>query len=467
MKRLKLAVGGVKIKSLAAICTLICALMVTVIHVEIWQVDSTVQALVADIDRSLEGQQCAIDLGRSSDYLTEKVRLYVALRDPAEMRLYFDEVESQNRQQKVERLRTLYGKSDPAIVERLEHAMQISSLLELTECHAMSLVSHALELPKAQQPRLVANWALSAQEQALGREEMLSLAYDMVYGNAYITAKREIKTNIDSTLDRITSQMHIAQSDRSQLLEALLARQRFFTIMMILLVGLIFWLLGYYIVHPIQEHLRSIRAGQKWKDTGTYELRCLAHVYNQLHDRNEAYQAELEYKAWHDALTGLYNRAAFDQKKNELSGRGIAVMLILADINKFKWVNDAKGHKVGDETIRRVATALSGLRLDHICCIARIGGDEFALLLRGVGEEVVPRLQQEIGRVNRMLAQAKGEIPAVSVSMGAAFTADGYSDKLFQQADQAMYQAKQQKLLEGCIYRQADGADEADDLLDR
>lgn len=118
--------------------------------------------------------------------------------------------------------------------------------------------------------------------------------------------------------------------------------------------------------------------------------------------------------------------------------------LILVDVDEFKGVNDTKGHDAGDEALKMVAKLLNGLALENRYCIARIGGDEFALILQGTKKDCFPAIEKEIERMNQVLGTGEGAVPKLSVSVGVAFSENGYSKDLFRQADQALYETKKQ-----------------------
>jgi diguanylate cyclase (GGDEF)-like protein len=107
---------------------------------------------------------------------------------------------------------------------------------------------------------------------------------------------------------------------------------------------------------------------------------------HQLENKVEQRTSELRHQAFHDSLTGLGNRALFSQyletavRSREGSCSGLAVVLI--DLHNFKRINDLQGHKVGDELLRLVAVRLQKILLG-VDTLARVGGDEFGLLLQG------------------------------------------------------------------------------------
>lgn len=153
-------------------------------------------------------------------------------------------------------------------------------------------------------------------------------------------------------------------------------------------------------------------------------------------------ELHLQHVSTHDSLTGLYNRTYFDSEFNRLqNGMLVPVSIVIVDVDGLKAINDSKGHEAGDQLIVAVARVLSeALGSDGI--LARIGGDEFALLLpqtdQAAADEVVGRIRSYQQRFN----QAMPKYP-VHFSVGVA-TASRGSDipETFKQADAQMYADK-------------------------
>lgn len=448
-------VYGIKIKNIAHICIISCVLLMFIIYFEIARVDHDYQSLINSTSDCLKGQKCAISLERSSDNLTNQVRLFVVEQDPEKMHLYFDEIEGQNRENMVAQLEMLYGNTEPEAVDRLKNALHESKELERLEVHAMCLVSHAMGLPKEELPEAVASWNMTPEEKAMTEEELIEKAHSLVYGARYLHEKQQIKSNTQETLDLLTGKMEQRQNESGDALQKTFSEQKLFIFLLMVLVCAVFLVIGTLIVYPVSEHVRSIQANKKWRVMGIYEMRYLACIYNQLYDNNEVYKKELEYKATHDALTGIYNRAAFERKKADLVGEGLMVALLLADVNKFKRINDTLGHEVGDKTLKKVARVLDELKLENKCCVARIGGDEFAVLFQNIRKESFPAIKEEIQRINEILGAEDGDVPKVSISVGVAFSENGYSNELFRQADQALYYTKSYRYSDCSIYEDA------------
>jgi diguanylate cyclase (GGDEF)-like protein/PAS domain S-box-containing protein len=160
-------------------------------------------------------------------------------------------------------------------------------------------------------------------------------------------------------------------------------------------------------------------------------------------------ESELQHRAFHDTLTGLPNRERFIEAVSLAmarldNGPGRAFAVLFMDFDRFKLVNDSKGHSVGDEFLVQASNRLSRcLRTGDM--LARLGGDEFAILAAGLTSdsdavELAERLQLALREPLQLSAL---EI-AATASIGITFSSMGYSrpEDMLRDADIAMYRAK-------------------------
>ncbi len=147
-----------------------------------------------------------------------------------------------------------------------------------------------------------------------------------------------------------------------------------------------------------------------------------------------------------DPLTGLPNRRYFDEFCGLLARRrrsGDAVAVLMVDIDRFKVLNDTYGHPAGDEVLKAVASAIvTAVREEDVP--ARVGGEEFAVLLRNPGPEVAVEVGQRVREAVRALDLGPLGIGGVSVSVGVANAraADEPISSIVERADQALFRAK-------------------------
>lgn len=157
---------------------------------------------------------------------------------------------------------------------------------------------------------------------------------------------------------------------------------------------------------------------------------------------------EINRRARTDALTGLANRQQFEERLSrivmETNRFGGSCTLVMADIDRFKHVNDTYGHQVGDEVLKRVAAALQA-EVRNVDMCARYGGEEIALLLPQTdlagGSQLAERLRTAVGGRPFIIG---GREVHVTVSLGLATYPEGARDRdeLFSAADRALYAAK-------------------------
>jgi diguanylate cyclase (GGDEF)-like protein len=169
------------------------------------------------------------------------------------------------------------------------------------------------------------------------------------------------------------------------------------------------------------------------------------------HGQKQHYEMHraLQYQATHDSLTGLPNRALFQERllasiQLGPASRPFAVALI--DLDGFKAVNDRYGHLAGDALLRAVAERLrESLRATDT--VARFGGDEFALILEGIADTCVLlercyQLRDVLAEPYRLNGPDSDLIDQVSASIGIALGTNQDAEGLIRKADQALYQAK-------------------------
>jgi diguanylate cyclase (GGDEF)-like protein/PAS domain S-box-containing protein len=150
---------------------------------------------------------------------------------------------------------------------------------------------------------------------------------------------------------------------------------------------------------------------------------------------------KLRYQGTHDALTGIYNRTFFEAELERMEhSRVFPISIILADVDKLKVVNDTYGHAAGDSLLKLTANMFSSIFREGDI-LARIGGDEFAILLpetnATTAEDMIARTRESIRKQN----SEQLDLP-IQVSLGTATTEIANLNDTFSLADQRMYADK-------------------------
>jgi diguanylate cyclase (GGDEF)-like protein/PAS domain S-box-containing protein len=192
-----------------------------------------------------------------------------------------------------------------------------------------------------------------------------------------------------------------------------------------------------------------------------HQERCISGTIDNVTSRKKA-QHELEYLAMHDSLTGLYNRFYFEEELKQFSatasrGNGPHALLYL-DLDRFKVINDTLGHHHGDMVLRNISSLIM-TRLRKSDFLARIGGDEFALLLPNTKQDTALTHARTICKLlDDYQCEIEDKIFKVNCSIGIAeINGDKTpANEYMKQADIALYAAKKQGRNLAHIYSEND-----------
>lgn len=164
---------------------------------------------------------------------------------------------------------------------------------------------------------------------------------------------------------------------------------------------------------------------------------------------------ELQKLATKDPLTGLYNRRGFEEEVGRMIKDVVysrehpearrhfnvdSISILFFDIDNFKKLNDAYGHKIGDQTLQRVAQIITS-KVRAVDFVGRWGGEEIVAALVGTDEDEAYKKAEQIRTAVKSRVKAKED--AVTVSIGAASFEDSVTlEEIIKRADRAMYEAK-------------------------
>lgn len=415
---------------------LFCIVLYTTVQIA-WEYEKH----VATTEKYIQLQQSAHLVHSGSDYLTEQARLYAISRRLEHVANYFDELYSyRNREKALD-----FIKDQPVTPEQkkwLQDALTYSNKLTGQEIRSIRLVAEATHQDLNKFPRDVQEYRLDEHDSALDDSAKMELARNLLFSPAYWNAKEDIYGALNQFLEETLDRTHMEQRAQSARLGDVLSEQRLVLFALCCLNVLTFVMIMVLIVKPLQIYLKCIKDDRMIEIVGAYEFRHLALTYNDIFAMKEHHDRLLRHKAEHDPLTGLFNRGAFEKFRALLQMDESPVGLALIDVDKFKSINDTFGHEAGDRALRRVADQLRrNFRSDDFCI--RMGGDEFAVIVKGQPENLRPTLAEKIRHINRELARPDGDTPACSLSVGVAFSCPGFTDDLYGNADAALYAVKE------------------------
>ncbi len=324
--------------------------------------------------------------------------------------------------------------------EFLDKAIEAFRAMNETELRAMRLMADTLPVPMAAYPDQIQQAELSEADQALTAEEKKALAEQLIDSEEYRQNRETIATAVDDS-HRETSEKgkNRAEQTSAQMKKGLsIQKLLIFGFVFIALVALL--INRSLIIAPIQRSADKLDKREPLPVRGSYEVRHLANVYNEVLKDNAEKTEAMSYAATHDALTGLYNRADFDQEYNARANDRIGILIV--DVDHFKQFNDEFGHEVGDRVLKIVADKLTEhfRREDHI---SRIGGDEFCVILPGTKQVQGEIIARKIRQINRELQENTNDLPTITISGGLAFwDRPEPGESLFRDADSMLLSLK-------------------------
>lgn len=388
-----------------------------------------------------ECNQAISDFREASEYLTNQVRFFVLTRNPLFMTSFIYETEEVGRRNTALKIveMTHYG---DAVYDNLLRAVKESDKLTVTEFYAMKLVCEARKEYFAELPSQIMNTNLSEEDLKLSNEMKLKKAQDMVYEYEYLAAKNRItRYSAGSHNSLVEYCMNVQDESDVQISKLFKIQISFLVLLLLTFFGFSVFLLVFVLL-PIRKNVMCIENNKRMSLSGAKEVLTIARAYNNLCDKNEVTASVLKHKAEHDPLTGLINREAFENIKVAYTGIDEQLAYLMIDVDLFKQINDNYGHLTGDDVLRKV----SDLLIDHFRntdYVARIGGDEFAIIMTKLGEDPEDVIARKIKNINAALLSIDDGLPKVSLSVGAAISDNGYSDELVKNADAALYTVKE------------------------
>ncbi len=428
---------GISLRTINISLIIGAVLVSALMFVSTFRLSSSFRRVTETSEQQIELRKAARELMDASDYLTEKVQRFTVTADMRFVQEYFDEAFiAHHREEAISRMST--GTASEEALKVLKDAMKESLALMNTEYYAMKLVIEAKGY--TDYPELLQSIDLSESDKALSPQEKMRLATEMVLNDEYYNHKYLIRENMTISLDELEKMAYDKDEDAMATLSNELKLVRVVIILQTFGIVILVWLTTKLGIHPVLNAVDRIKEDSPIPEGGAVEFRYLAKAYNKMYEVYRKSLESLSFRASHDELSGLYNRAGYDLLLSSIDIE--STYMLLFDVDNFKTINDTYGHGAGDEAIRNVARVLKeNFRSDDYVC--RIGGDEFVVLMVHAPKSAKNLISAKIKHINDELGNSRDNLPSYSVSVGIAHGSDSTDAiNLFAKCDTALYESK-------------------------
>lgn len=438
---------GVSLRSTFVLMLIVSLILTAVLLFTTYQANQSHRSLSKATEDYIDLQEAASSLLSASDYLTEEAQCYTVLGERRHLENYFTEAEqTQRREKAIASMRARMPESEA--MDKLMAAMQDSLYLMNREYYAMRLTLNAQGDTRV--PEAMKDVVLTPEDQLLSRPAQLELGRRMMHDEEYYRQKNMIRKDLEECIQVLKNGTHDTQSAMEGQMNRDLVRMTVLIVLQSMGLILLLWITTHLGINPVLRAVDHIKRDQELPIVGAHEFRYLAGTYNKMYNVYKKSIENLSYKASHDELTGVYNRAGYDLIRKSLDLASTAFLLFDAD--QFKQINDTNGHEVGDRVLKKVADVLKKhFRSDDYIC--RIGGDEFMVFMVHVTRNIRHLVEHKVMQINAELADASDGVPGISLSAGVSLCReDGDPEKMFREADTALYYVKDHGRNGCCFY---------------
>ena len=446
MKMRNNKIGGVRVNTFVMPLVIIVGVLYILIIGFVLEVNSSTAKMIDMLELSALCQQKSTNLQAGLSTLSETSVTFVQrpVTDDGSVNTgplltFADEMTKENRRSQniaaefnelpvSDEIKQLINDADEAAQEMFER-----------QIHALSLVRSVYPLPDDPALNTIPDVPLTEEELEMPGEARLGLAKQIILGKDYSLLRYRSSTDIENCHISIQRDFAISSAKIKDHISNVRTGLWAVIFLLIILSAVIVVMFYRWIIKPLRIYAKLIESDKKLSLIGAVrELRLLASTYNDVLTRRDKLENILRSAAETDALTGMQNRYSLEKYLIENAESGESMAVILFDINYLKRVNDTTGHLAGDKLIKTSGECICECFGD---CGAqncfRIGGDEFASVLRGCTEDEVKM------RIDKFTLALEREDISVSCGYSYAEKTDENSFKLLMnEADKRMYEQK-------------------------
>ena len=300
------------------------------------RLNSAYQQLIEETGKYINTQQDAGMIEEFSGSMLSESRSFLQTGDPAHVMAFYSQMDVIRRQ--LDGSGTSETKGTAASDRYLEEAVEAFRTLAEQDAYAMRLKAETLPVSLGSYPAEFAGTEIRPEDAVLDAEQKLAKAQEILDRTDYSAIRSRLSDRVDAShraaSETVQQQMGVTTARIRQ--ELLLLRTFGVVFLVIAVLAMLSNLL--LIILPINRSVSNLDNREEIPEQGSFEMRNLARVYNEVLRDSTEKQEELEYSATHDALTGVYNRAAFDREYDRCRNDRIGIAIV--DVDGFKHYND-------------------------------------------------------------------------------------------------------------------------------
>lgn len=397
-------------------------------------------SFMSNVTDYTESTKAISEFRDTSDFLTNQARLFTAKQDSIFLDNYLHEVEKlKTRENSIDVIKMTHNQDD--VITNVSMAYNESQYIQSIELYAMKIICLANGVDISKYGEILEDILISDSIMQKEESEQVLIAQEFLFASDYLIAKERLFEYCEKANRELVYSFLEKKDDMNSFFINRFSLLIFSVLILFISITLFSVMVIFLLIRPIKSYTKSILVGLPIKKVGSEELQRLVHSYNKLCQNYTEKANVLRHKAEHDPLTDLINRAGFDEIKNVLREYNEPVAYLLIDVDFFKQINDVYGHQTGDLVLKRISKMLSEQfrKTDYV---ARVGGDEFAVIMTKFGNSPTEIIKSKIENMNNLLQTVVDGLPAISLSVGVAFSEEGFVDSLVEQADSALYKVK-------------------------
>lgn len=409
------------------VCIVYFLLIVSTVHmISTYKYDSSI------IDSYVNFEKDAATFDAASDYLGERARLYVVNGNEQHIEEYFKELNDNKRHDKaVESLKQCNNAA--VIAEDIDKAFKYSEDAMQDELYALKLAAKAYGYTGD----VITYNDLSEEDLSLTQTELIDKAKSLIFGEKYIKIESDMDECMSHIVQTLQSDFETEKKGNLTNLENGVVRQRIYlTILFAANIGL-FAIVIIMKIKPLKLKIKRVADGKMIEILASYEFRRFKLEHRETYEIESERNERLLDQAEHDKLTGMYNEKAFERISKSLSEETSPIALLIMDVDGLEKINNTVGDEFGDKILKKISVLIAeNFRASD--CLVRVDSDRFLVIMEGMKSEFKNALVCKVDIINRSLMAGRDGLPKCSVSAGAAFSEEGYSEKLFNDATEAL-----------------------------